>query len=116
MGSAALRGGEVAPVGCAVEERVRALVAEHLGIDRGASASGRRDHPGARGGDLRRAGPFTPYTRELVVEDALRAGRGARLELTLPAATDDATLATVHEWFGRLVERGIELSIRRLVG
>ena len=70
----------------------------------------------AREGDLRRAGPFTPYARELILEDALRAGRGARLELTLPAATDDATLATVHEWFGRLVERGIELSIRRLVG
>ena len=34
MGSAALRSGEAAPVGSAVEERVRALVAEHLGVDR----------------------------------------------------------------------------------
>jgi acyl carrier protein len=182
MGSAALRSGEAAPVGCAVEERVRALVAEHLGVDREALARDvsltddlaadsldllelgvvleasfgivvplrtidqvrtygdlvdavralldhRRPADGiapeflwarvipaaAREGDLRRAGPFTPYARELIVEDALRAGRGARLELTLPAATDDATLATIHEWFGRLVECGIELSIRRLV-
>ena len=34
MGSTALRSGEAAPVGSAVEERVRALVAEHLGVDR----------------------------------------------------------------------------------
>ncbi|HYV56539.1 MAG TPA: hypothetical protein VE911_03295 [Candidatus Nitrosopolaris sp.] len=65
-------------------------------------------------GDLRRAGPLTPYARELIVEDALRAGRGARLELTLPADADDATLASLHACFDRLEERGIEISVRRL--
>ncbi|HSV06102.1 MAG TPA: hypothetical protein VLI07_06300 [Candidatus Binatus sp.] len=67
-----------------------------------------------RDGDLRRAGPLTPYARELIVEDALRAGRGARLELTLPAEVDDATLASIHASFDCLVERGIEISVHRL--
>jgi acyl carrier protein len=181
MARTALRGREAAPGEGAIEQRVRALVAEHLGVDREVLARNvsltddlaadsldllelglvleasfgiviplraidrvrtygdlmdvvtelldhRRPAVGrtpeflwarvvpaaAREGDLRRAGPFTPYARELIVEDVLRAGRGARLELTLPAGTDDATLATVRTWFSRLVERGIELSVRRL--
>src|SRR5437867_166931 len=42
---------------------------------------------GGSAGTLERTGWLTPYTAETVAEDALRAGDGARLELTVAAST-----------------------------
>src|SRR2546422_729456 len=54
-----------------------------------------------RGADvsLERAVPLTPYTAQNIAEDALRAGRGARLEVTVPASIADTGLAAVHAQF-----------------
>lgn len=62
---------------------------------------------------LERAGWLTPYTVETLVEDALRMGRGARLELTIDVHTSDAGLARVQEQFARLAARGVQVSVRR---
>src|SRR5438093_1388426 len=60
-----------------------------------------------------RAGELTPYEIQLLVADALRAGPGARLEMELPASTDDAGLATTRKRFAWLVGRGVAVSVRR---
>jgi len=39
---------------------------------------------------------LTPYALELIAEEALRAGPGARLELTLPVGTSAAGVARVN--------------------
>jgi hypothetical protein len=62
---------------------------------------------------LRRATWLTPYAAETIVEDALRAGRGARLELTVPASATDSALARVRERFAHLGNRGVLVSVRR---
>ncbi len=62
---------------------------------------------------LERAVSLTPYEAEEISEDALRAGRGTRLELTVPAETTDAALAFVLEQFARLGPRGIQVNVRR---
>jgi acyl carrier protein len=62
---------------------------------------------------LERAGWLTPYTVETLVEDTLRMGRGARLELTLDGRTSDVGLTRVREQFARLAARGVLVSIGR---
>lgn len=68
------------------------------------------------GGELRRAEVLTPYTMEAIVEDALSAGRGARLELTVPSTVSDARLALLEEDLGWLGDRGVQVSICREPG
>jgi acyl carrier protein len=65
------------------------------------------------GGDLQRTGWLTPYTAEEIVEDALRAGRGARLELSVPPSTNDVGLARLQNQFAWLGDRGVQVSVRR---
>lgn len=62
--------------------------------------------------EMRRAAWLTPYETESIAADALRAGRGARLELTVAQATT-AELARIEGCFAWLTERGIELSVGR---
>jgi acyl carrier protein len=54
----------------------------------------------------------TPYAAEEIGTRALRAGQGARLELTVPETATQATLAAVRARFSRLVRRGVELEVR----
>jgi acyl carrier protein len=67
---------------------------------------------GERRREVRRAAWLTPYEAESIAADALRAGRGARLELTVAQATAEE-LARVEGCFAWLVERGVDLSVRR---
>ena len=68
---------------------------------------------GAAGGDLQRVGWLTPYTAETIAEDALRAGRGTRLEVSVPSTVSDGQLALLQDQFAWLGERGVEVSVRR---
>jgi acyl carrier protein len=60
---------------------------------------------------LERTGWLTPYTAETITEDALQAGLGARLELTVAGSTT-AGLARVRHRFARLGRHGVEVSVR----
>ena len=60
-----------------------------------------------------RADWLTPYTAQTIADDALRAGRGTQLEVTVPSAADDAVLEDVRDEFGWLCGRGIHLRVHR---
>ena len=62
---------------------------------------------------LQRADELTPYSAEEIADDALRAGRGARLEVTVHAATSDAGVAWVQDQFAWLGKRGVDVSVHR---
>ena len=64
-------------------------------------------------GTLERTGWLTPYTAETIAEDAVRAGHGAGLELTVAASTDDVGLARVQRQFAWLGERDVRVTVRR---
>ena len=64
-------------------------------------------------GDIHRTGWLTPYTAETIADDALRAGRGARLEVAVAAHVSDAGLAQLQDEFAWLGDRGVQVSIRR---
>jgi acyl carrier protein len=64
-------------------------------------------------GDIQRAGWLTPYTAETIAEDALRAGRGARLEVAVAPTVSDAGLVELQDEFAWLGERGVQVSVRR---
>jgi acyl carrier protein len=64
-------------------------------------------------GDLQRAGWLTPYTTQTIAEDALHAGRGARLEITVSPELPDARVARLQQDFAWLGTRGIQVQIRR---
>ena len=64
-------------------------------------------------GELRRAGELTPYVAQTIAEDALRAGPGARLEVTVDGDTDDAGLGRVQDQFAWLRARGIQVDVHR---
>ena len=80
----------------------------------------RRDALGCRvwtrlvssGGDLVRADVLTPYVAETLAEDALRAGRGARLEVDVGGASDDA-IARLRQELSWLARHGIDVSVAR---
>jgi len=56
---------------------------------------------------------LTPYDIETIAEDALRAGRGARLDVILPVEAGAAETLEVEERFARLRGRGLGLTIHR---
>ena len=66
---------------------------------------------GADGGSLERAGLLTPYLAQTILEDALHAGPGARVELAIPAETGAAGLAAVEARFATLGARGVEVRV-----
>src|SRR5437867_8589001 len=68
---------------------------------------------GRSGGTLERGGWLTPYTVETIAEDALRAGRGARLEVTVAASTKDTSVARVRDDFACLGQREVLVTVWR---
>jgi acyl carrier protein len=64
-------------------------------------------------GSLERAGWFTPYTAETIVDSALRAGAGARLDMHVPPNLGEPVLAELRAEFGWLRLRHIAVHIRR---
>ena len=64
-------------------------------------------------GGLQRAGALTPYAAQTIAEDALRAGPGARLEVTVDGDTGDAGLGRVQDQFAWLRARGIQVDVHR---
>lgn len=68
--------------------------------------------PGAPRPLLERVEWLTPYAAETIAEDALRAGRGARLALVVPAEAGRAGLDRVRHQFAWLRARGLEVDVR----
>lgn len=69
--------------------------------------------PGSGGSILERAGRLTPYAAEDIAEDALHAGPGARLEMSVPSSTSDGIIARLAEDFAWLELRGVRVSVHR---
>lgn len=68
----------------------------------------------ATGGKLsQRGGWLTPYEVETLFSDALWAGRGAQLDVAVPARTSDAGVAWIQGRFDRLRKRGIGVRVHR---
>ena len=65
-------------------------------------------------GSLERLCALTPYAVELIADDALRAGRGARLELLVAANEGNEVVRRVQARFASLARRGINLVVRTL--
>lgn len=66
------------------------------------------------GGDedgVERVWPLTPYEVEIIIDDALRAGREARLELVLPAGLAGDRLRATSRRFQRLAARGVRVQL-----
>src|SRR5438128_158231 len=64
-------------------------------------------------GELLRAELLTPYVAETIVDQALRAGREARLEITVAEDASDVQLAHVRAEFAWLAEQGPVVAIGR---
>jgi len=73
-------------------------------------AKGRR-----RTGVLERTGWLTPYLAQTIADAGRRAGRGARIELTI-APGGPESLAKLRGQFAGLAERGIVVSVRNRGG
>jgi len=71
--------------------------------------------PGPRrgGGELQRACWLTPYNAQIIADDALRGGNGARLEMSVPVNLDDGAVARLQDQFAWLGDCDIELTVRR---
>ena len=63
-------------------------------------------------GTLERLCALTPYAAELIADDALRAGRGSRLERLVAASDGDEAATRVRERFASLAARGIKVVVR----
>ena len=61
---------------------------------------------------LVRVGPLTPYLTETIVEDALAAGPGSRLQVELSRADGAYLLQSLHLSLNTLASRGIAVDIR----
>jgi acyl carrier protein len=92
----------------------RVLDLAHAAADRGEPpfVRARIAIPG-RTDALERAGRLTPYAAQTIREDALRAGRGAQLEVTVPSTTGGAGVARVGEEFSWLRDRGVRVRVTR---
>lgn len=69
--------------------------------------------PEDTGPPLERSLWLTPYAVETLTDDALRVGRGARLELTIGVDASDVDVARLREGFRRLATHGVTLTVRR---
>jgi len=71
--------------------------------------------PSARPNDapLQRAGWLTPYTAQTIAEDAITAGPGTRLELTVPAKLSDLVVTRLQQQFAWLGDRGVSVLVQR---
>ena len=64
-------------------------------------------------GERIRAESFSPYVAELIADDALHAGQGSRLEITVPTNVDETDLTRLRTHFAWLRERGITVTVAR---
>jgi acyl carrier protein len=64
-------------------------------------------------GQLLRAEFLTPYVAETIADEALHAGRGARIEVTVADEASDAELAGVRAEFAWLASHGVAVSFGR---
>lgn len=69
--------------------------------------------PGGSPGMLERGTFLTPYGAEEIAQEARRAGRGARLEVTVPASASDEGVAAVDSLFAWLREKGVAVVVHR---
>lgn len=69
--------------------------------------------PGGGATRYERTGWLTPGEVETLFSDALWAGSGSRLEVSLPAVTSEAGVLWIRERFERLRRRGIGVQVRR---
>ena len=69
--------------------------------------------PAGLGGVLERAEWLTPYAAETIIEDTLRAGRGAQLEVTVAEDGGDAGFRQVQQQFAWLSGRGVAVDVHR---
>ncbi len=69
--------------------------------------------PRGHGSELQRSGWLTPYTAETIAEDALRGGRGTRLDVSVASTVSDDGLARLVHQFAWLGDRGVEVNVRR---
>jgi acyl carrier protein len=71
--------------------------------------------PPARPNDapLQRTGWLTPYTAQTIAEDAITAGPGTRLELTVPAKLSDLVVTRLEQQFAWLGDRGVAVLVQR---
>jgi acyl carrier protein len=70
---------------------------------------------GESSGTLERTGWLTPYLAETIAEDTVRAGRGARVELTVAAGAREGPVHE-HRQFVGLGSRGVPVDVRRADG
>ncbi len=68
---------------------------------------------GATRATVHRAGWLTSHLAEAIAEDALRAGTGARLDVTVAPDASDTELARVQERFGSLAVLGVRVRVGR---
>ena len=66
-----------------------------------------------RSGHLERVLWLTPYAAEMIAEDALQGGDGARLELIILSSPSDRTIAWVRERFQMVADRGVRVDVHR---
>jgi acyl carrier protein len=64
-------------------------------------------------GEIERVGWLTPYTAETIVEDALRAGNGSRLEVAVPPNLGEHALAELEAEFAWLGDMHVQVSVHR---
>ena len=67
---------------------------------------------GAPASALERVGPLTPYLTETIVEDAIAAGQGSRLEIELSAVEGAHVLRALRLSLDALAGRGIAVDVR----
>ena len=63
-------------------------------------------------GTRERTGWLTPYTAETIAQDAVRAGPGAKLQLTIAAHTANGFVRAQRQ-FARLGKRGVLVTVQR---
>jgi hypothetical protein len=56
---------------------------------------------------------LTPYDAETIAEDVLRQGRGARLDVVVPADASAAQADEVVRRFAPFRARGVDVAVRR---
>jgi hypothetical protein len=122
-----------------LETRLRALIAERLGVAAGAphtvedliAIAGLHGEPSdgqsvppvrvrawlgpgghARGPRLGRAIRLDAYTLQVLVDDARRAGRGARLDIVVPRDTPAVVTAAIQRRLAHLARRGVDVRVR----
>jgi len=114
-------------LGVAIADRVVDRIRTYADLVRAALTASRTAHPVPTSvddvlvrarlvsphGEILRAESLTPYAVETIADDAVAAGRGAALEITLPTDTSEADLGSVRARLAWLVDHGVALHVMR---